>query len=1007
MFCTNAICLLLLVTFVCSQNETLNCISECREECTCPTGANGYVCSKHGTCVSGECSCNDNWLNSEDRKACDIAAYELTGIAYYFVAALTTACIGTALLTSTIYYFYRHDTIMLYFRPSFGHLMNVGAILGSVALLYAAHVRRSSYHCVAVWWLLDYSYVFVFGTLMAKTYRNYRILKNTRNESLRLSDGWILRVIFALILIETTILVILLVLGEFEIHNGFKQWSRGDGTFEQFQGCYIDSFLALVLLVPSKLITIFVIFVLACQLRKLRSEYNESNPIFFSSGIALFIWSFSLFIYLISSFSYGDMFYGSLALSICIPFIVIILTLCIPKVLTIHYQSRKRARSRGETSFSGNMNGRRTSCSADVADRSRLQSMPVSLVSISGHIDINEYLRNVVWSDVGQVELAERMIESCTSPINTVADFQMDVVFLLLSRQVRHRRIRKFAADSIQLLSDNLLLLYCPQFLEALKFEPQLVAASNRDSRRESPSDIYVGTSFDLGEWSSQNGEECPMSLISPLADVLSNRSANSYAIAHAIYWRLQVELLSQEVAMVINHGVPSRVKRDRRSNKLYQYFSTYFVANLQRESSNSIYSMLENQNKLLQNVGKAYEIVMSNHGDVKTKTAYLQKALVEKGDLAFLFQLEDQIPHPLHTDLMVDGIVPAACGIFRSSAKPMKLEFRLNHEAQRKRIQHALASGLQDQLGSAKVMSLTRNISLSFDANDGILESSENARAFSIIVRIHKGRNLRVSTSKAVLEGEFFIRIDLGGKMKKTEIVGGINPCWDSKFEFSTGTQPHDMEAQLFFIEDHEKRRRSAPPSEKISNDLPDLTIGSVSTSDVIEKQKPHYIGEFSLNFDLLVLSEKYRAWHEFKRKSGINEFSEFLPPIIISGEVEIEVIISPLASGTTTMARTMEEGINRSIEANVKKLASLANPNVIYKEGDDLRQDDLAIQMISIMNSLLVEGGLDLCITVYKVLAVSPTKVSIHLKCVYIFNVLLRVLWNSFRILLQCRLS
>lgn len=43
------------------------------------------------------------------------------------------------------------------------------------------------------------------------------------------------------------------------------------------------------------------------------------------------------------------------------------------------------------------------------------------------------------------------------------------------------------------------------------------------------------------------------------------------------------------------------------------------------------------------------------------------------------------------------------------------------------------------------------------------------------------------------------------------------------------------------------------------------------------------------------------------------------------------------------------------------------------IFKRGDDLRQDQLVLQMIRLMDSLLKEDKLDLCLTPYAVLATS----------------------------------
>ncbi len=42
-----------------------------------------------------------------------------------------------------------------------------------------------------------------------------------------------------------------------------------------------------------------------------------------------------------------------------------------------------------------------------------------------------------------------------------------------------------------------------------------------------------------------------------------------------------------------------------------------------------------------------------------------------------------------------------------------------------------------------------------------------------------------------------------------------------------------------------------------------------------------------------------------------------------------------------------------------------------VLFKVGDDLRQDQLVLQLIRLMNTLLLKYGLDLCLTPYKVIA------------------------------------
>lgn len=54
------------------------------------------------------------------------------------------------------------------------------------------------------------------------------------------------------------------------------------------------------------------------------------------------------------------------------------------------------------------------------------------------------------------------------------------------------------------------------------------------------------------------------------------------------------------------------------------------------------------------------------------------------------------------------------------------------------------------------------------------------------------------------------------------------------------------------------------------------------------------------------------------------------------------------------------------------------------IFKSGDDLRQDQLVVQLITLMDILLRKENLDLKLTPYKVLATAPH----HGKCLMIFE-------------------
>ncbi|XP_056165510.1 phosphatidylinositol 3-kinase, root isoform isoform X2 [Syzygium oleosum] len=86
-------------------------------------------------------------------------------------------------------------------------------------------------------------------------------------------------------------------------------------------------------------------------------------------------------------------------------------------------------------------------------------------------------------------------------------------------------------------------------------------------------------------------------------------------------------------------------------------------------------------------------------------------------------------------------------------------------------------------------------------------------------------------------------------------------------------------------------------------------------------------------------------------------------------------EPIRSPLTPGVLiTGIDPSESSIFKSALHPLRltfRTASGGNCKIIFKKGDDIRQDQLVIQMVSLMDRLLKSENLDLCLTPYKVLA------------------------------------
>lgn len=80
-----------------------------------------------------------------------------------------------------------------------------------------------------------------------------------------------------------------------------------------------------------------------------------------------------------------------------------------------------------------------------------------------------------------------------------------------------------------------------------------------------------------------------------------------------------------------------------------------------------------------------------------------------------------------------------------------------------------------------------------------------------------------------------------------------------------------------------------------------------------------------------------------------------------------------TPLESDPTTAVIVPEGHLQQHHDSVAKPPPTPMFP-IMFKSGDDVRQDQLVIQIIELMDGLLKDNGLDLCLTPYRVIATSP---------------------------------
>ena len=96
-------------------------------------------------------------------------------------------------------------------------------------------------------------------------------------------------------------------------------------------------------------------------------------------------------------------------------------------------------------------------------------------------------------------------------------------------------------------------------------------------------------------------------------------------------------------------------------------------------------------------------------------------------------------------------------------------------------------------------------------------------------------------------------------------------------------------------------------------------------------------------------------------------NIFKSALYPALV--EFHVEGYSMPMSSSPNKRHNT------GSIAVNAHGSNNASTYKVIVKTGDDLRQDQLVIMMIKLMDGLLKRASLDLCLTPYSIIATSPT--------------------------------
>jgi len=133
----------------------------------------------------------------------------------------------------------------------------------------------------------------------------------------------------------------------------------------------------------------------------------------------------------------------------------------------------------------------------------------------------------------------------------------------------------------------------------------------------------------------------------------------------------------------------------------------------------------------------------------------------------------------------------------------------------------------------------------------------------------------------------------------------------------------------------------------------------------------------------------DRYRGIHPVPLPSaphvmvnGVNPqsaklFKSALYPALIEFHVDSYIHHEPSKDSGDQQASTPVAQLpaEQSPDPSDTRKGALSSYKVILKTGDDLRQDQLVIMMIQLMDGLLKRGSLDLCLRPYSIIAMSPS--------------------------------
>ncbi|VDK50743.1 unnamed protein product [Anisakis simplex] len=282
---------------------------------------------------------------------------------------------------------------------------------------------------------------------------------------------------------------------------------------------------------------------------------------------------------------------------------------------------------------------------------------------------LTKFVRSVNWEESEEASQALQLILSW-QPVDAGDALE------LLSPAFLDGRVRRYAVSRLAHASSEQILLYLPQLVQALKYEPYTADVALLTSKSEvseddtQANDSPLETGFDSanrassssGAVLSNSAERDRESSGDDLTSFLIRSACSEPLIANYLYWYLKVEV---EATAEVDVGV----------SRMYESVLCRLLASLRSACAESRRraASLDRQQNFINLLVSMAKLVSQESGSRAQKEKALRKALCDEYELLDLGGL----PLPLDPSVRVNSIVPEAASLFNSNLMPMKLSFK------------------------------------------------------------------------------------------------------------------------------------------------------------------------------------------------------------------------------------------------------------------------------------------------------------------------------------------